>query len=207
MSDEPSWLSWGRKLRAIAQTGLTFSEEQYDRERYEQVRAIAAEMLAAHTDAEPEYLRGLFEREEGYATPKVDVRAGVFRDGGILLVRERRDGLWTLPGGWADVNDAPSEAIEREVREESGFEARAVKLAAVFDRRGHGHPPSPRHTYKLFFLCELLGGAATLSYETDGVEFFAEDALPPLSLPRVTPEEIALLFRHQREPQRPTDFD
>jgi ADP-ribose pyrophosphatase YjhB (NUDIX family) len=137
----------------------------------------------------------------------VDVRAGVFRDGRILLVRERRDGLWTLPGGWADVNDAPSAAIEREVREESGFEAHAVKLAAVFDRRGHGHPPSPRHTYKLFFLCELLGGEATHSYETDGVEFFAEHELPPLSLPRVTPEEIALLFQHQREPQLPTAFD
>jgi len=207
MTDEPNWLSWGRKLQAIAQTGLTFSEEQYDRERYEQVRAIAAEMLAAHTDAEPAYLRGLFEREEGYATPKVDVRGGVFLDGGILLVRERRDGLWTLPGGWADVNDAPSAAVEREVREESGFAARAIKLAAVFDRRWHGHPPSPRHTYKLFFLCELLGGEATHSYETDGVEFFSEHELPALSLPRVTPEEIAVLFRHQREPQRPTDFD
>lgn len=207
MTDEPNWLTWGRKLQAIAQTGLTFSEEQYDRERYEAVREIAAEMLAVHTDAEPSYLRGLFEREEGYATPKVDVRAGVFNDNGILLVRERRDGLWTLPGGWADVNDSPSEAVEREVREESGFEARAVKLAAVFDRRWHSHPPSPRHTYKLFFLCELAGGAARLSYETDGVGFFGADELPTLSLPRVTPEEIGLLFAHRRDPSLPTAFD
>lgn len=207
MTDEPNWLTWGRKLQAIAQTGLTFSEEQYDRERYEQVRTIAAELLAAHTDAEPEYLHGLFSREEGYATPKVDVRAGVFNDNGILLVRERRDGLWTLPGGWADVNDSPSEAVEGEVREESGFEARSVKLAAVFDRRWHSHPPSPRHTYKLFFLCELAGGAARLSYETDGVGFFGADELPPLSLPRVTPEEIGLLFAHRRDPALPTAFD
>lgn len=207
MTEEPAWLSWGRKLQAIAQTGLTFSEEQYDRERYEAVREIAAEMLASRTAAEPSYLLELFEREEGYATPKVDVRAGVFNANGILLVRERRDGLWTLPGGWADVNDAPSAAVEREVREESGYEACAVKLAAVFDRRGHGHPPSPRHTYKLFFLCELLGGAPRLSYETDGVAFFGEHELPPLSLPRVTPEEIALLFAHQRDRGLPTSFD
>ena len=137
----------------------------------------------------------------------LDAAMQVFTEKGILMVRERRDGLWTLPGGWADVNDTPSEAVEKEIRQESGYEAKASKLVAVYDRNQHGHPPYVFHVYKLFFLCELTGGAPAASIETDGVDFFAEDDLPGLSLPRVTPAQIKQMFAHYRNPDLPTDFD
>lgn len=223
---EPDWLELARRLQAISQTGLAFTHDPYDRERYEAVRAIAAELLAAGAHAElsdrradaahrsgaagadrARALEAILAAETGYATPKVDVRAAVFRDGRILLVRERSDGGWTLPGGWADVGDSPRLATEREVREESGYEVRAVKLAAVYDRNRHAHTPHTFHIWKLFFLCELLGGAAQSSVETDGVDFFAEQALPPLSLGRVTARQIEHMFEHHRNPERPTTFD
>jgi len=146
-------------------------------------------------------------RDKGYATPKVDVRGAAFRDGRILMVRERSDGLWTLPGGWCDVNETPGESVVKEIREESGFEARAVKLAALLDRRKHPHPSQFHHVYKLYFLCELTGGEAQSSIETDAVGFFAEDDLPPLSVNRITQGQIELMFRHERERELPTTFD
>jgi ADP-ribose pyrophosphatase YjhB (NUDIX family) len=203
----PRWLQWAKALQAIAQNGLTYTEGPFDVERYEVVREIAAEMMAAHSDAELDFVRDLFANEVGAATPKVDVRAAVFRDDAILLVKERDDGLWTLPGGWADVNEPPSQAVEREVYEESGYRTRAVKLLAFYDRDRHGHPPYPFHVYKLFFQCELVGGAPAPSIETDAVGFFREDELPPLSLTRVMPAQISRLFEHLRHPGWPTDFD
>jgi ADP-ribose pyrophosphatase YjhB (NUDIX family) len=203
-------LDWGKRLQAIAQTGLTYAQDQYDIERYQRVRQIAAEMLAANSDAvSPARLVELLARDVGYATPKIDVRAAVFSDKGVLLVRERSDGGWTLPGGWADVGDSPSLAAVREVKEESGYDVIARKLAAVYDRdhERHGHPPMPYHVYKLFFLCEAVGGAAKTSSETDAVSFFAEDRIPQLSLARVTPQQIAHLFDHYRHPEWPTSFD
>ena len=203
-------LAWAKKLQAIAQTGLTFARDQYDIERYQSVRQIAAEMLAANsTGLSSTQLVDLFASEVGYATPKIDVRAAVFADKGLLLVRERSDGGWTLPGGWADVGDSPSVAAVREVKEESGYDVVARKLAAVYDRdhERHGHPPMPHHVYKLFFLCEFVGGAAKTSNETDAVSFFPEDQIPPLSLTRITPGQIAHLFGHYRHPEWPTSFD
>ncbi|HJZ50455.1 MAG TPA: NUDIX hydrolase [Roseiflexaceae bacterium] len=203
----PAWLDWTRRLQAIAQTGLTYAADPYDVERYEQIRAIAAEIAASHSDAGLEYIQGLFADQAGYATPKVDVRGAVFRDDAILLVKERSDGGWTLPGGWADVGDSPSDAVVREIAEESGYQTRAIKLLAFYDRNRHGHPPYPFHAYKIFFLCELSGGAAATSAETEEVGFFREDALPELSLTRVMPSQIARLFAHYRHPEWPTDFD
>ncbi len=152
------WLDWAKRLQALAQNGITYCDNFYDRERYEAVREIAAEMMAAHSRVDVEFVRNLFVHEVGAATPKVDVRAAVFRDDKILLVKERSDGFWTLPGGWADVNEPPSRAVEREVYEESGYRTRTVKLLAVLDRDLHGHPPYPFHVYKLFFHCKLEGG-------------------------------------------------
>jgi ADP-ribose pyrophosphatase YjhB (NUDIX family) len=172
------------------------------------VREIAAEMMAEQSEWAAQPIRDLFADQAGYATPKVDVRGVVFDlDGEILLVKERRDGRWTRPGGWADVNDSPAEATEREVREESGYRARAVKLLACYDRHKHAHPPYAFHIYKLFFLCELEGGAPATSIETADVGFFFEDEIPPLSLPRVTPAQIARFFEHHRHPEWATDFD
>jgi ADP-ribose pyrophosphatase YjhB (NUDIX family) len=205
---QPELLQWAQRLQAIAQNGLTFSKDPFDVERFNQVRQIAGEILAAGSAATtPEALVELFKRNFGYATPKVDVRAAVFRENRVLLVQERSDGAWTLPGGWADIGDAPSVAAVREVREESGYETKVTKLAAVYDRELHDHPPYPFHAYKLFFVCELVGGTAQTSMETTAVEFFAEDALPALSLSRVTPVQVQHMFGHWRHPEWPTSYD
>jgi ADP-ribose pyrophosphatase YjhB (NUDIX family) len=204
---EPRWLDWARRLQAIAQSGLAYSPSQYDLERYEAVREIAAEMMADGSGNAVAPIRDLFVGEAGHATPKVDVRGAVFRDDRILLVLERADGGWTLPGGWADVGESAAEATVREVREESGYETRAVKLLALYDRNRHGHPAIPFHAYKVFFECELIGGAAASSSETAGVDWFAEDGLPALSTSRVTAAQIRRLFEHFRHPEWPTDFD
>ncbi len=200
-------LEWARRVQAIAHNGLAFTHDPYDRERYTQLQELVAEVLAAELEVPLERARQFWVDDTGYATPKVDVRGGVFRDGQVLLVRERSDGRWTLPGGWVDVNDAPSAACVREIREESGFEARALKLAALVDKNRHPHPPGINHIYKLFFLCELTGGSPAMSNETDGVDFFAIDALPPLSLGRVLPQQIERLYAHHLDPSLPTDFD
>ena len=204
---EPQWLEWARRLQALAQTGLTYSKDHFDIERYESICALAAEMIAVHAQTDVQTVHTLLASETGHATPKIDVRGVVLRDDAILLVKERQDGLWTLPGGWADVNESPSEAVVREVLEESGYQTRAVKLLALYDRRKHAHPPHLYHIYKLFFRCELLGGTPAPSLETEAVGFFQEDELPALSIMRVTPAQIARLFEHYRHPNWPTDFD
>ncbi|MGC9523283.1 MAG: NUDIX hydrolase [Anaerolineae bacterium] len=209
-SDESTrWLTWVKALRSIAQAGLTYAEGPYDLERYEQIQGIAAEIAATYADADLAIVRDLFAGAIHYETPKIDVRGVVFKADAVLLVRELMDGgRWTLPGGWADVNDRPSEAVEREVWEESGYRVRATKLLALYDRRFHGHtPPKPWGVYKLFFECEILGGEPTTSLETSGARFFAEDAIPELSISRTTPQQLARLFELHRHPDWPTDFD
>ncbi len=202
-----SRIELARRLQAIAQSGLAYTKDPFDVERFRAVRQAAAELLAAQSGSETEQVLRLFEAEDGYATPKLDVRGVVFRDDQILLVRERQDGLWTLPGGWVDVGDSPSEAVRKEVKEESGYDVRAVKLLMLYDRERHGHPPLAWHIYKLFFLCQIDGGGPQSGMETDEVGFFDEDALPDLSRTRVTPEEIHRLFEHHRNPDWPTEFD
>ena len=202
------WREALKRLRAIAQTGQTYTKDPYDRERYEELEAMALSLLAKLLDAPPEVVRSVYLPEQGYPTPKIDVRAGVFRDGRILLVRETADGRWTLPGGWGDEHESPAASIEREVREESGFEVRAERLVALKDR--HLHPYTPKRLeriYKLFFLCELIGGEAATSLETDGVDFFPLDDLPPLSLGRTLPDDISLLDEYRAAPERSTYFD
>ncbi len=205
--DEPAWLTIGRELKAIAQIGLTFSHDPYDRARYERIRELAAAVIAQGSGHEEQPLLEGFRAETGYATPKVDVRAAVFSEGGILLVREQSDGAWALPGGWADVNESPGESVVREVAEESGYEVRAVKLAAVYDYRKRNRPRHLDSICKLFFICELLGGSARASIETSEVGFFSRDRLPALSVGRTTTVQIERMFEHAQEPGLPTDFD
>jgi ADP-ribose pyrophosphatase YjhB (NUDIX family) len=152
-------------------------------------------------------INNLLEGQTGYATPKIDARGVVFQGDSILLVKELSDGGWTLPGGWVDVNERPSHAVEREVFEESGYRVRAVKLLALFDRNLHGHPPHAFSIWKHFFLCELTGGAPADSIETAGAQFFTRDAIPPLSIQRTTMEELDCMYEHHQDPGRPTDFD
>ncbi len=204
---EPVWLDWARMLNALAQTGLTFAENPYEIERYTAIRTIAAEMIARGSGADIGRVLDLFACDAGYATPKVDVRGVVFQDGKILLVQERCDGLWTLPGGWADVGDSPAESVVREIREESGFETRATKLLALLDRNRHGHPPHVNHIYKIFIRCEIIGGSPMTSHEIQDVGFFAEDEIPELSLTRIMPAQIARMFELYRHPDLSADFD
>jgi ADP-ribose pyrophosphatase YjhB (NUDIX family) len=204
----PRWLNWSMRLQAIAQTGLTFAQDPYDIERYQAIREIAAEILAEGTGLEIAVLRNLVSADAGYATPKVDVRGAVFRDGKILLVQEKSDSAWTLPGGWADVCESPAGNVVREIREESGFDTRATKILAFWDRSLHPHhPPFPFHVYKLFVRCEIVGGTPTPGSETENVDFFAENELPELSLTRVTPGQIHRLFEHYQDPTLLPDFD
>ena len=207
---EPDWLTWTRELQAIAQTGLAYRCAAYDRERYEQVRALASRMMAAHTDASAERIDALFALERGYATPKVDVRGAVFDEAGrILMVREvADDDRWTLPGGWADVNLTAAENVVKEVQEESGLSVRVRKLAAVWDRTRQGHPPDPFSCCKFFFICDVVGGEAATGPETSEVGWFDEASLPAdLSLGRVLPSQLRRMFVHARTPSLPTDFD
>lgn len=214
---QPKWLDWAQRLQALAQTGLNYGPHIFDLERYEAVRQIAAEMMAAYTDAEIETVMGMFTAQAGHATPKIDVRGVVFRDNAILMVRENLDGgRWTLPGGWADINESPAEATVREVYEESGYRTRAIKLLALYDRNKH-HPPSLFHAYKVMIRCELIGDAPEDDHaaqesasfrETGEATFFREDQIPQdLSIGRITRPQILRFFEHQRNPDLPTDFD
>ncbi len=206
---DPEWLVMAREMAAIAQSGLAFTRDPYDRERYQALTRLAARAMARHGGGGGDVLERMFLAQEGYATPKIDVRGAVFREGRLLMVREVADeGRWTLPGGWADVNLTPAENVVREVREESGFRVRPRKLAAVWDRTRQGHVPKPFSAAKLFFLCEIEGGAAATSAETSEVAFFAEAEIPAfLSHDRILPRQIARMFAHWRDPALPTEFD
>ncbi len=206
MSEAPS--PWSRRILAIAKEGLTYGRDPFDRARYEKLLALAAEIAAAETGAERALVESVFTAEEGYPTPKIDVRGVVFREGRILLVSERMDGgRWTLPGGWADLGSTPSENVVREIREESGYLTRAVRLLSVYDRDRQGHTRRYFSCYKMHFLCEITGGQAAGSLETSQVDFFPEDALPELSTDRVTERQIRRAFEHLRRPDLGTDFD
>ena len=197
-SYEPRWLNLARRLQALAQTGLAFAADRYDEQRYTLIRNIAFEMMATGFGASRKDVAAAFTAEAGYATPKVDVRAAVFRkDGKILLVRERVDNRWSLPGGWLDVGESPREAARREVREESGYIATMGRLLAVLDKSKHPHPPQPFVVIKIFIEGEIVSEELL---QTDGLEtsesgFFGADALPDLSRDRVLPEQVELMFR------------
>jgi ADP-ribose pyrophosphatase YjhB (NUDIX family) len=207
-ADTPDWLRWARALQGIAQAGLTYAQDPYDLERYRDVRRVAAEIAAHGSGTDVEHITGFFSSQHGYPTPKIDVRAAVIADQRILLVRERDDGGWTMPGGWADVGESAAEAAVRETREEAGVQVRAVKMIALYERERRGHPPHPEFSYKAFFACQLDGPAEPRpGSETTGAGFFDRLDLPTLSLARITPAEIELAFAHRESPQLPTEFD
>ncbi|MDR6183713.1 NUDIX hydrolase [Asaia bogorensis] len=208
---EPQWLTWARDVQAIAQNGLTFCQNPYDRERYEQLRVLASSMIAALGQNTPETVLTLFTNEKGYATPKIDVRGAVFNAAGeILMVREAIDqDRWTLPGGWADVNFTTAENTLKEVMEESGYSAEIIKLAALWDRNRQGHPPDVFSCAKVFYLCRLTGGTPTIdNLETSGIGWFNRDNLPDdLSMTRLLPHQLRRMFDHYDQPDLATDYD
>jgi ADP-ribose pyrophosphatase YjhB (NUDIX family) len=207
MSTNPKWLEWAQQLQALAQSGLAYNTNPFDIQRYKEIQEVAAEIVSSYAQVDLPVVLGMFQNQAGYATPKVDCRGVVFQEEKILMVKELSDGGWTFPGGWVDINESPSRAVEREVREEAGYVVMASKLLAVYDRNKHGHPPYPFHAYKLFFLCDLVEKTEADALETSDASFFFEDSIPPLSLTRTTMEEVSRMFEHYRHPDWPTDFD
>ena len=195
------WLDIAKRIQAIAQAGLTYAESGYDQERYAELQTISLQILQKLTEEPIGKLRELFTNEVGYQTPKVDVRSVVFEEGKILMVREKIDGCWSLPGGWADVGYTPKEVAVKETWEETGLIVEAERLLAVLDKKQHPHPPSPFYTYKIFVLCRVTGGVLTQGLvETSEVGFFDEHHLPELSLDRITSSQIRLMFELVRNP-------
>ena len=205
--DQPRWLKWAREIQALAQTGLTFSQNEYEKERNQRLLEIAAEIVETHTHLPKEALMESFLAQPGYATPKIDVRGAVARDGQILLVQERTDGRWCMPGGWADVGEYPSHAVSREVWEESGFQVVPRKVVGVYDANRGGVPLSFYHAYKIVYLCEITGGQARSSHETAAVGFFSFDDLPELSSFRTNEAHLAEVRAHLEDDARPTASD
>lgn len=203
----PDWLIWAREIQALSQTGHHFAENEYQRQRFQRLSEIAAEIISKHSDLEYDRLKDVFHAQIGYATPRVDVRGAVFRDGKLLLVRERADGGWTMPGGWADVGDVPSEAAEREVWEEAGFRVKARRIVGVYDANRVG-PLEVFHAFKIVFLCEIITGEPRPSEETSEVAFFGSDEIPEnLSGERTKARHIRDAFLALEDPHLPTVFD
>lgn len=201
------WLELAQQLQSISQAGLAYSKDAFDIERFDQLRGISRDIISNHSNLSEQDLKLTFTNERGYPTPKVDVRSVVFKENKILMVKEKMDGLWALPGGWADIGVSPSENALKETKEESGFTVKPIKVIAVLDRSQHSHPPSIHHIYKIFFLCEIVGGEAAAGIETDSVDFFAENDLPPLSVARNTLEQIKMVFQFQTGDRTETVFD
>ncbi len=202
----PQWLQWAREIQAIAQIGLTYSTNEFDVQRYHRLTEIAAAIVASQTGLPAGPMLESFQVQQGYATPKVDVRAAVIRDGKILLVQERTDGRWSMPGGWADVGEFPSAVAAREAWEESGFTVRVDRLAGIFDAN-HVEPLGFYHAYKLIFLCTVVAGEARPSNETLAVDFFDLEHLPPLSEMRTNRRMLMEAFACQADPARPAFFE
>ena len=199
-------LRWARQLYTISQSGLTYCKNDYDLERYQQLEEISAEILSSNSGFSKEEVLESFSLQNGYATPKIDVRGAVFREDKILLIQELADGCWAMPGGWADIGDLPAETVRREVLEESGYEVSVDKVIAVLDAN-HINPLEFYHAYKLIFQCSLAGGQPKTNHETLGVDFFHLNDLPPLSTIRTTREMLEEAFAHNSDPSRPAAFD
>lgn len=201
------WLDWAREIQALAQTGLAFAPNHYEKERSTRLIELSAEIIEAHTNLKAKDISKILMEQPGYATPKVDVRAAIIKDNKILLVKEIADGKWSMPGGWMDVGDYPAKAAERETKEESGFIVKATKLVGAFDANRSGRPIEFFHAVKLIYLCEILGGKPTVSSETSEVKFFELNELPSLSENRTNGRHIDEIVKHLNNPNRLAFFE
>ena len=207
MNDQTAkWLVWAREIYSLSQVGLTYTKNEFDLERYKRLQEISAEMIASQSELAKQTVLDSFSMQSGYVTPKIDVRGAVIRDDKILLIQERADEKWAMPGGWADLGNAPASVAEREVWEESGFRVKAEKVVAVIDAN-RIRPMEFYHAYKIIFLCTLLDGEPRVSYETLAVDFFDLKDLPPLSSYRTNKNMLREVFAHVENPNRPTLFD
>lgn len=200
------WMDWAREIFSLSQAGLAYSKNEFDLARYKRLQEITAEMLESQSDLPKESVLESFSMQAGYATPKIDVRGAVVREGKILLIQERTDGKWAMPGGWADLGDAPASVAEREVWEESGYRVKAEKVVAVLDAN-RIQPMEFYHAFKIIFLCRLMGGEPRTSNETSAVDFLDPNELPPLSKYRTNEAMLREVFAHVKDPGRRTAFD
>ena len=203
---QPKWIAWAQEIFSLSQIGLTYSKNEFDIERYKRLQEISAEMIESQSNISKESALESFSMQAGYTTPKIDVRGAVVRDGKILLIQERMDECWAMPGGWADLGNAPASVAEREVWEESGYRVKAEKVVAVIDANRF-EPMEFYHAFKIIFLCELLGGEPRTSHETMAVDFFDLNDLPPLSMYRTNEDMLKEVFEHIKDPDRRTYFD
>lgn len=207
MDKKEKWLEWAMEIQSIAQAGLTYGHDEFDKERYERLREISAEILAYKTDMTVEKVKDLFCNETGYQTPKVDTRAAVFENGKILLVHEK-NGRWSLPGGWCDVDQSVAENTVKETVEEAGLEVKPTKLIAVQDRNKHNTPVYAYGVVKIFVMCTLIGGSFVENIETTETKYFARNEIPEnLANEKVTREQIEMCFDAYNDEHWMTQFD
>lgn len=202
----PKWIDWAREIFSLSQAGLTYSGNEFDIERYKRLQQISAEMIESQSEFSRESVLESFSMQAGYATPKIDVRGAVVRENKILLIKERADERWAMPGGWADLGNAPASVAEREVWEESGYRVKAEKVVTVIDAN-RIEPLEFYHAFKIIFLCRLIDGEPRLSHETLAVDFFDLDHLPALSAYRTNEDMLREVFAHVYDPNRRTAFD
>ena len=193
MENNECWLQWAIELQSLAQAGLTYGKDEYDKERYERIRDISAEMIARKSDNSIEKVIDLFCNESGYQTPKIDTRAAIFENGKILLVRET-NGKWSLPGGWVDVNVSVGDNVVKEVKEESGLDVKVDKVIAIQDRAKHNLPVYAYGVCKVFAQCSVIGGSFEPNIETTEFRYFTEDDLPELATEKNNEEQIKMCF-------------
>jgi ADP-ribose pyrophosphatase YjhB (NUDIX family) len=203
----PFWLDTAKRIEALAQAGLAYSSNQYDIERYEELKQISYNMMQEYSGTPVDIIKDLFSGETGYPTPKVDIRGVVIRDNKILLIQEKSDHRWALPGGWADIGFSPRQVVVKEVFEEAGLKVNAERLLAVYDKNLHDHPPAAFHVYKFFILCSGAEGYPVAGSETLDAGFFPVSGLPPLSVERNTEMQIRTMFDLSRQPGAEVLFD
>ena len=200
------WLKWAIEIQSIAQIGLRYTDDPYDKERFERLREIAAEMINKKTDIPLDKVKDLFCGERGYQTPKIDTRAAVFKDDNILLARES-DGEWSLPGGWCDVLESVGSNTVKEVKEETGLDVKTNKIIAIHERNKHNKPAYAYSVCKIFVLCDLIGGEFIENSETTEIGYFSLDNLPKLSEQRNNYEQIKMCFDAYKDDNWKVQFD
>ncbi|SDL30236.1 NUDIX hydrolase [Halarsenatibacter silvermanii] len=204
----PGWLSYARRLQTIAQAGLTYSENKYDRERFKEIQKIGAEILREYSSLEKEKAEDLLESEIGYPTPRVDVRAAIFRKGDILMVKEKINDRWSLPGGWADIEWSLKENLIKEAHEEAGVEINPRRIIGVFDRGTKDEEALSFYgIYKIFVECDFISMDFQENIETSTAKFYGRDDLPNISKERNTEEEIKLCFEARNKENFEAKFD
>jgi ADP-ribose pyrophosphatase YjhB (NUDIX family) len=201
------WLEWATELQSIAQAGLTFTENQYDIDRYQKIRDLSVKIIHEYTDIDHTKISNLFASETGYQTPKVDVRSAVFKDEKILMVKEKVDGRWSLPGGWADVNSSVSESVKRECIEEAGATVKPKRIIAVHLANRQNDFIYPFTIYKIIVECDLIDYSFAENSETLESGFFALDNLPQLSVERNNYDQIKLCFEARKHVAFEARFD